>query len=50
MKFKLKRIVESTEAEVIFDSLDEIGTALTNLRELVSSVRIEDAQRRALVL
>ncbi|MFW9889907.1 MAG: hypothetical protein ACFFER_17125 [Candidatus Thorarchaeota archaeon] len=50
MKFKLKRIVEGIEVEVVFDSLDELGTALTNLREIMQSVRIENAQRRAQLL
>lgn len=50
MKFRLKRTVENTEAEVVFDTLDELGTALTNLRELIRAIRIEDAQKRAQLL
>ncbi len=50
MKFKLKRTTNGTDAEVMFDSLDEIGIALDSLREIIRAVRIEDAKNRAQLL
>lgn len=47
MKFKLRRTANETDAEVMFDSLDELGTALDSLREMIRSVKIEDAKRSA---